>query len=109
MWLKIATLYTATHDLLKSSREMAVYFQRQRFQNHRWAFIGTPLVNMDDYCHHEQHSSKHEQFLESFLINNQWQNNSRCHACPADAYFYLPCFTRDTPLIFNWVVEDSAA
>ena len=28
---------------------------------------------------------------------------SSSHACPADAYFDLPCFTRDTPLIFNWV------
>ena len=33
---------------------------------------------------------------------------SECHACPADAYFDLPYFTRDTPLIFNWGVVGSA-
>ena len=33
---------------------------------------------------------------------------SLCHACPADAYFDLPYFTRDTALIFNSVLSEGA-
>ena len=76
MWLKISTLYTATLELLKCSREMTVNCQRQRCQNHRGAFIGAPLVNMDEYYHHKPHSKKHENFLV-ISMNFQRQNYGR--------------------------------
>ena len=57
-------------------KKIAVNCQWQRCQNHRWAFIGTPLVNMDEYCRHKPHSLKHDKFLV-MSINHQWQNYGR--------------------------------